>query len=234
MLEGGRGVAEEGGVPLARCGRCRARVRVLPEGVLPYKANSLALIERCIEAYVEPGSTRGLEAAVGVIDGVRPHFTTLHGWLGGLGDRVLERERDGRGGISGKAMPASAIVAEASKRLDARLMDRWLHERVEIAPWKHETQGRRDQLEACARLVKAASVLFPESPHPVSTWHGWVIAELDVAGWAFWSRGRCTTIQIDEKTGGRVACFRLKTQKRRECTHSARSPPSGLLEVRAD
>lgn len=234
MLEGGRGVIEDGGVPLARCRRCKARVRVLPEGILPYKANSLALIERCIEAYVKPGSTRGLEAAVLVIGGVRPHFTTLHGWLGGLGDRVLERQRDEKGGIIGKAMPASAIVVETSKRLNARLMDKWLHERVEIAPWKYETQGRRDQLEACARLVNVASHLFPESPHPVSSWHEWVISQLDVAGWAFWSRGRCTTIQIDEKTRARVACFRQKTQKRRECTHGARSPPSGLLEVRAD
>jgi len=234
-LEEGRGVRDpEGGVPLARCGACKARVRVLPEGILPFKQNSLPLIERCMNAYVGPGSTMGLEAAVGVIEGVRPHFTTLHGWLGGLGDRVLgmtdRTERKGGGRKKGrrKPMPASAIVVETAKRLDQRLMEKW-HEPVEVAPWKYETEGRRDQLHACARLLNAASFLFADSPYPVSLWHGWVISELDVAGWGFLSRGRCTRIQIYGNGGEAAECESQTGEKRKECRHGSRSPPSGLL-----
>ncbi len=224
-LRGKRGVHEKTTVPLARCGGCKGRFRVLPEEMVPFKLYSFPLIERCVKAYVVD-STKGLQEAAKVVEGVQPHHTALHGWVGGIGDRVLEREK--KNGAQRKQIPASAIVIETSKRLGPNPVNRW-HEDVKIPSWKYETEERRDQLMGCAKLLNMGSFLFKRSLHPVSAWHGWVVSELDVAGWTFWSRGRCTTFQIEEETGGRVASVQGKKQRKRESTNGSRSPPSGML-----
>lgn len=79
-------------VPLARCqGRCRGRFRVLPSDLLPGKVYSLEAVEAYARSYLH--GSRGLRGAVSATEtrATRPHFTTLHGWLGGLGERVLDR-----------------------------------------------------------------------------------------------------------------------------------------------
>lgn len=83
-------------VPLARClGECGGRFRILPCDLLPGKVFSLEAVEAYAKSYLR--GSRGLRGAVSATETTvtRPHFTTLHGWIGGLGERVLERVRLG-------------------------------------------------------------------------------------------------------------------------------------------
>jgi hypothetical protein len=79
-------------VPLAHClGECGGRFRILPSDLLPGKVFSLEAVEAYAKTYLR--GSRGLRGAVSATRTTvtRPHFTALHGWLGGLGERVLGR-----------------------------------------------------------------------------------------------------------------------------------------------
>ena len=80
-------------VPLAVCGSCGSRRRVLPIELLPGKSYSVPVIEQFVSTYLS--SPRGLRSTVKHTEGseYKPHFTTLHGWCGGLGERVLDQVR---------------------------------------------------------------------------------------------------------------------------------------------
>lgn len=90
--ENGELTYEELSIPLARCHNCGARIRVLPQEILPRKVFSLSVIERCCRTYLQPSSTGpGLRTTVTKMGKGHPHYTTLYRWLEGLGERVLDR-----------------------------------------------------------------------------------------------------------------------------------------------
>lgn len=224
-------------IPLARCQVCGGRYRVLPREVLPRKTYSLPVIENSCTSY--PRSGKGLRKTVNSIQGDHPHFSTLHGWLGGLGVRALDRvkiqkKRSPRGGKkfshSGKVFTTAALVAESGKKLRRGVVRKW-HSQFYIPSWKYKGERRRDQLEACARLFSAASYLFPDEPYPLTSWQSWLIKELHVAGWVFPARAACTAIQLPTAGQDVVGSFQEAKSQRKGKSHGSRSPPGGMLAV---
>ena len=193
-------------VPLAICESCGRRVRVLPVELLPRKTYSVAVIEESCKHYLlEPG---GLRRAVGKIEGAAPHYSTLHGWLGGLGDRALDLDsrHEVRAAPARDSMvPTSAIVAETAARYARDLERRWTHTHPKIEPSKYQGDYRRERLEACLKLILVAASVFPRAPSPLSEWERFLRGRFHVPGWRFWSRSAITAIQLDTSPGNRVA-----------------------------
>lgn len=61
----------------------------LPVEILPYKTFGLPVIEAACVHYAT--LTDGLRKTAQTIPGVAPHFSTLHGWMGGLGERAMNK-----------------------------------------------------------------------------------------------------------------------------------------------
>lgn len=240
-------------VPIARCAACRGRFRVLPVELLPYKVYSLAVIETAVGRYTGScAAGTGLRKVVARFGPGHPHFSILHGWLGGLGERILHRAPH-RPGMAPKhasrrktsssplgrlgalsavegSLPTSALVAESAKRLTADLNSLW-HRRFPIARWKYKSEHRRDQLEACARVMAAARSLFPRGPHPLTAWQGWLIDRLHVTGWTFFSRARCTPIQLTPPPESLIRSSASPDRRKGGSRHGPRSPPDRMVEI---
>ena len=224
-------------IPLARCHVCGGRFRVLPQEILPRKTYSLPVIENSCRSY--PQSGKGLRKTVNSIKGNRPHFTTLHGWLGGLGVKALDREkvqknrsakRRKKASYSGKVFTTAALVAESAKKLKGGVVRKW-HSQFNIPSWKYKNERRHDQLEACARLFTAASYLFPDEPYPLTSWQSWLIKEVHVAGWVFSARSGCTAIQLSTTGQNVVSSSQKPKSQKKEKSHGSRSPPGSMLAV---
>jgi hypothetical protein len=228
--DGGRDY-QGGKVPLAGCRNCKGRFRVLSREILPYKHFSLLIIEEHCRAYLQPDpGSPGLRKAVeGPID-TYPHYTTLYRWIEGLGERVLDRfqPETQKGLLSELWLPSSALVSESAKRINPMARDRW-RQSHEIPSWKYRSSRRHDQLQACARLLDVADLLFPNAPHPLAAWQGKIIEYFNVAGWWFPSGYNCTTFQLS--TGGSYPVRYAATLKprKKEVNHGSRSPPDGLV-----
>lgn len=193
-------------VPLAICESCGHRVRVLPVELLPYKVFSLAIIEESCRRYLDgPG---GLRKAVEQIEGAAPHYSTLHGWLGGLGERALDRvslQDVEAAPTRGALVPTSAIIAETARRYDPELGSRWTQIHPEIDPSKYQSEFRRERLEACLKLILVADCLFIQAPFPLIKWEHFLVSCFHVPGWRFRSRSSLTAFQLDNPAGNRVA-----------------------------
>ena len=224
-------------IPLAQCHVCGGRFRVLSQEILPRKTYSLPVIENSCRSY--PQSQKGLRKTVNSIKGDRPHFTTLHGWLGGLGVKALGREkvqknrsaeRGKKASYSGKVFTTASLVAESAKKLNGGVVRKW-HSQFDIPSWKYKDDLRHDHLEACARLFSAASYLFPDEPYPLTFWQSWLIKEIHVAGWVFSVRSGCTAIQLSTAGQNVVSSFRKPKSQKKEKNHGSRSPPGSMLAV---
>lgn len=193
---GGVAVYQESPVPLALCERCRSRVRVLPVEILAYKTFGLPVIEATCVHYAT--SEDGLRKTVLTIPGVAPHYSTLHGWMGGLGERAMDKvllKRD-RATIGQPSLPpTSTLVAETAKRQDLDLINRWNRTKPPIAPWKYESLFRKELLQSCLRLLSIAASLFEHDPYPLTLWQHWLLPMFFVAAWLFPSRNIITPIQ---------------------------------------
>ena len=224
-------------IPLAQCHVCGGRFRVLSQEILPRKTYSLPVIENSCRLY--PQSGKGLRKTVNSIKGDRPHFTTLHGWLGGLGVKALDRkkvqknrsaEQGKKASYSGKVWTTAALVAESAKKLKRGVVREW-HNQFDIPLWKYKGEKRRDQLEGCARLFSVASYLFPDEPYPLTSWQSWLIKEVHVAGWVFSARSGCTAIQLSTAGQNVIGSFQKPKLQKKEKNHGSRSPPGGMLAV---
>lgn len=184
---------EEDGVPLAICKGCGHRPRVLPEELLPYKTYALAIVEKACAAYLNE-STASLRSAVQRIKGHRPHYSTLHGWLGALGDKALDRVQPDKTPQPG-ALTTSAIIAETAIHHDSQLTQRWVTTQPDIADNKYRSQVRHDTLQACFRLLLMAASLFADA-FPLTGWHWWLLQRHHVPGWWFLSRSVLTDLQL--------------------------------------
>ncbi len=164
--------------------------------ILPYKTFGLPVIETACIHYAT--SADGLRRTVGRIPGVAPHHSTLHGWMGGLGERAMDKvhlKRD-RATIGQPSLPpTSTLVAETAKRQDLDLINRWGKTKPPIAPWKYESLFRKELLQSCLRLLSIAVSLFQDSPYPLTMWQHWLLPIFLVHGWLFPSRNIVTPIQ---------------------------------------
>jgi hypothetical protein len=227
-------------IVLARCLDCQGRFRVLPAEILPYKRFSLPLIEKYCRIYFTPElDGPDLRKTVAGPPGnyPRPHYTTLHRWLTFLGERILDRlplsSQSSRGSAPRFSfpipwLPTSALISESAKRLQTGIK-RWWNHPVKIPSWKYKSPRRREQLQACARLLATASHLFPDDPHPLTAWEGKIIEYLNVAGWWFPSGYACTAKRHDHGRPDVLECPANLKKREKEVNHGPRSPPDGLF-----
>lgn len=209
-------------VPLCSCEICHRRYRVLPIEIAPFKHYTRKVIETCCSGYSDaqnPGIT--LRRTVGPLGSGHPHHSSLHGWIGGLGDRAL--------GLLDKdeALPVSALIAETAKHHDRELPGRWAKP-CPVALRKYRSEKRAEQLEGCARLFRTATHLFPEASHPLCAWETDLQDRFHVAAWTFPARGSCTAFQQHRHSGCDLqsALLSQDVQKpRKEKSHGPRSPP---------
>ena len=212
-------------LPLAGCAKCKARIRVLPRELLAFKSFSLPVIEEACTCYLDPDPNGpGLRRTVRSMGKYASVHSTLWRWLAGLGERALDHGAVQKVGAYRALPPASSLIAESDKRLGKKLAKVWPRQ-FKIPRWKYQSQKRREQLEACARLLATAHHLLAEPLHPLSEWHGRLIEWLHVAAWAFPTAVPCTDMQLTACESGAVrSAPRSKGTKGARC-HGARSPP---------
>ena len=210
-------------VPLCRCRACKRRIRVLPVEIPSFKHCTWKVIETSCSAYIDtqlPNIT--LRRTVGLMGCGHPHSSTLHGWLGSIGERAFGRLDH----MSG-CLPVNALIAETAKRLDNNLLRLW-GRRYSVAEHKYKSEKRAEQLEGCARVFSTATHLFPKTAHPFSQWEEWLQTHLHVAAWSFPARVSCTTFQQHASCRDSIELV-LSTKNHRktgkEKNHGARSPP---------
>jgi len=203
ILFGPDGVAlyQQSPVPLALCEQCKSRIRVLPVEILPYKTFGLPVIEAACHHYAT--SADGLRKTVQTIPGIAPHYSTLHGWMGGLGERAMDKVhlRRDRATIGQPSLPpTSTLVAETAKRRDLDLINRWNKTKPPISPGKYKSLFRKELLQSCLRLLSVAASLFQHDPYPLTLWQHWLSPMFLVAAWLFPSRNIITPIQQTDLT----------------------------------
>lgn len=206
---------EQTPVPLALCQQCKSRIRVLPVEMLPGKTFGLPIIETSCNHYCT--SQDGLRKTVKTIPGVAPHYSTLHGWLGGMGERALDKvqRKHDKGAIGQPSLaPTSAVVAETAKRKDLDLINRWNKTQPAIFSIKYNSVFRKELLQSCLRLLQIAASLFPMRPYPLTAWQQWLTPVFDVPAWRFFSRNLLTPIQLTDLIDNGVISDFKKTPQR--------------------
>lgn len=202
-------------VPLALCEQCHSRIRVLPVEFLPCKTFSLPIIETVCHHY---GTCEdGLRKTVKKIPGVAPHYSTLHGWLGGVGERALDKVelKNNKAAIGKPSLPpTSTLVAETAKRQDLDLINRWNKTKPPIASWKYKSLLRKELLQSCIKLLWMAASLFQTSSYPLTIWEQVLIPIFNVPGWLFPSRNLLTPIQLTDLIENVVILDSKKTAQR--------------------
>ena len=216
-------------LPLARCADCKARIRVLPRELLPFKSFCLPVIERACLDYVDSDPQGpGLRRTVKRMGKYAPAHSTLWRWLEGLGERALDRGAVRAVRAYATLPPAAALVAESAKRIGKGLRRVW-ERRFHIPSWKYLSEKRREQLEGCARVLESARRLFLDRPDALCEWHGWLIGRFHVAAWAFPTGMACTQLQLPPLESGAIrSAAKSKPAKGAHC-HEARSPPGSVL-----
>jgi len=204
-------------------------LRVLAVEFVPYKSYTRPVIETACTAYLQaPQHASSLRQAVRRMGVGHPDPASLHGWLGGLGARVLGRlDRHGLG------PPVAALIVESAKRLGRELQADWTSRLSErsgdpVAPGKYRSVQRRERLEACVRLFDTAGRLFPQAAYPWSAWEAWLQSRFHVSAWGFPARFPCTAIQHHAPRKLAVRCAPSRPAWSRPTkgkAHGARSPP---------
>jgi len=149
-------------VPLSKCPNCKSRRRVLPIDLLPGKPYSLPVIEKYIVAYNQGHYGLRLTVEKTKAGASKPHFTTLHGWLSGLGERVLDQVRIHHDrAIVGKPPllePFTALVQAIENHYSLPAASVF-SAAVTVFPEKYRSQRRKEHLEADRRLLKLAALI---------------------------------------------------------------------------
>lgn len=188
---------------------------MLPVEFLPCKTFSLPIIETTCNHYGK--SEDGLRRTVEKIPGVAPHYSTLHGWLGGIGERALDKVqlKHDKAAIGQLSLPpTSTLVAETAKRQDLDLINRWNKTKPPIASWKYKSLFRKELLQSCIKLLWIAASLFQISPYPLTAWQQWLMPVFYVPAWLFASRTLLTPIQLTDLIDNVVISDFKKTPQR--------------------
>lgn len=189
FLEGRTFAYTRSKVAVARCrggGGKRHWHRVLPAELSHGKTYSVPCVEAVVGERV--GRGRSLRRTVGSFVGDVPHFTTLHGWTGGLGRYALMRETP-EGGL-----PFGALLVK-SRWVGLPDVESVFREPVRISPALYRCEACRDVLEASARLLRAACAMFPRELFPLATWVSQAAGFDLVPPVRWWSRADGTCIR---------------------------------------
>ena len=224
-------------IPLARC-KAGHWCRVLPAGVLPYKVYCVRAQEFAMARYSR--GELGLRLVVGLCAGNAPHFTTLWGWLGGLGAMAL-----GRAGNT-PATPIAVVREETKRRLLPQLDAIW--ERPVVVnparvqrPVQAPRPGKRgvskcpaarlEQLEAVGRILGTARAVVRAAgfvtTFALAAWVGLTVGFDIVPGMSWWARFRGTAFQLCAQSGSPVASPVVHGLRNEEapCPRRSRAPP---------
>lgn len=210
-------------VPESRCTACKRGARVLPVEIAPRKSYTRAVIETACATYVcESRAAISPRQTVAQVGKNAPHPSSVHGWLGGIGARVLGRlDRHYQG------PPVAALIAESSKGLDRQLQTEWSRP-YPVAAHKYRSLQRREQLEACAKLFDLAPQLFPQAAYPFLVWEQWLETRFHVLALGFPARFCCVPIQHHAPRKVVVPSAPSRPQKSDSTKgkdHGARGPP---------
>ncbi|MEW6745356.1 MAG: hypothetical protein AB1486_21600 [Planctomycetota bacterium] len=189
-------------------------MRLLPLEILPHKSYALSAFELVLETFFAAGV--GLRPAVQRLVGERPHFSTLHGWLGAVGQYALGRT------TPAGALPLSAVLEE-TRRHAGYDVQAVFDQPVAIDPARYRSESRHDELAGAARFLQTARSLYPAGTSLVS----WGIAccrWLGVAPWRWFSRLPDTRIQHRTATCAVVGSAQ-RAQGAEPCEIRTRSPP---------
>ena len=149
-------------IVLARCKRCKSRIRVLPYDILPRKLYGLSVIEIVGAEYAEgPKSLR--EVAWGLMGERTPAFSTVHALSEGFGAYGLGRIQ----GEVGGGWPFSVLEAGTQ----ARLPETRNVQAPEVDERRYRSEARRERLASGARILLVAGQATGEaSPLALVTW----------------------------------------------------------------
>jgi hypothetical protein len=212
----------------AGCWKCgRKRFRVLPQEIPPLARYALPVVETGSRRYL--GSDLGLIKTLESLGKIHPHQSTLHRWTKRFGKQALDL------GSSEKksSIPMSSILAETAKRKDKNLFHFW-NQIFSVPSQKYKSERRKDELEACCKILKAATFLFPQEEYPLTQWAGFLISIFHVAVLGVFYCLSDTPMQIPEEGKYLVKERHHKNQFKKGKNHGARSPPDSLLEIPAD
>lgn len=183
----------EGQIALARCPRCRRRIRVLPCDVLPYKHYSVSVIAQLAAAYTDGWQDSLRTVAWGLLGERTPAHTTLHGWTEGLGAHGLGLPTGEFRGLAA-GWPFSRVFAEAEARVAAvrRVWEApvWVDER------RYRSEGRRERLAAAAQMLALAHTVTGQlGPEALAHWRALTLRWSGSFGLRFPSALLCTGIE---------------------------------------
>ena len=204
-------------VAIARCPRCKARVRVLPCDVLPRKVYGLPVIEHAVARYAR--GDRSLRQVVWSMFGnPTPAHTTLHGWTEGLGAHALGRPGGDAGGST-----ISRFVAEAEARIPETAGAMRAH--VEVDSRRYRSEARRERLAAIACLLVFIRIVAGVAhPHAAAECRRLATTWSSTSALCFGSRLACTPIEHPARS--RSAGSRKPSSTSRDpCPIHTRSPP---------
>jgi hypothetical protein len=176
-------------VAVARClgdGGKRHWHRVLPAELSHGKVFSVPAVEAAVSECVR--KNRSLRGAVGVFKGEAPHYTTLHGWIGGLGRYALMRDAPEEG------LPFGALLAQ-SRRRGLPEAEAIFRKPVRISPARYLSEARREVMAAAAGLLAAARAVAPRVPFPFAAWVSRAAGFDLVAPVRWWARTDGTRIR---------------------------------------
>jgi hypothetical protein len=212
-------VAERARIVLARCSRCRSRVRVLPCDVLPCKTYGLAVIEDEVSDYSK-GNLSLRQVAWRQLGDRTPAHSTLHGWTEGLGAHALGRPS---GDLGGGGAPMSRFVAEAEPRVPA--VRATLSSEISPDPRRHRSEPRRDRLIAVIRTMALARLIVGAvHPHAMAWCRRLMLSWSASSSFEFPSRIPCTAIEHRDRSESPRS--RTSSPRSRDrCPTRTRSPP---------
>lgn len=187
-LHGLRFLYEQLSLELSRCTRPEGSHwhRVLPCEIQPYKLFATSGQEAVCRSYF--GGDQGLRRVVGQFEGDRPHFTSLHGWLGGMGDYARGRRQPA------DALPVGAARAEAERRLGTAESKRVWQAEPPISRERYRSSVRLGELVAAFRLL-AAAVVVVKAPFPLTEWSRLILSWDHVTTIGWFARSTQTAFQ---------------------------------------
>jgi len=222
-------------VPIAKCLACGGHSRVLSYEIFPYKAYTLAVIERCIDIYTAANSELGLRKTAEKIGGkAQPDHSTIWHWLCGMGERLYDRAGNS---VMRKPPPAtSLLIEESARKISSAIRQLWLNN-PEIPSWKYKSISRKEQLSACAKLLNTAKLLFSEASYPLLKWQQSLTSLFYVTQWSFFTQKKFMSIQHFNNSQVTAISFQAPEEEMVNINlemggqNSARSPPNSNVEV---
>lgn len=193
---------------LARCRRCKARVRILPADLVPRKTYSWPVIEAATSEYTKFDQSLR-KVAWSILGDRTPSHTTLHRWTEGLGAYALGRAM---GEVPG-ATPAARIRSETR----ARFPGLFAHEEPEavVPPVRYQSPARLERLVSGSSLLALAGrVTGTQPPHALSAWQRQLLGFSALLVISFRTGLLCTSWQHHSPIG--VARCRPSTRKPKE------------------